>query len=349
MLDPHFFSRLVGGERRRQYVYLGLLFALIIIATIFSSGYSRDSLFYVRMFERYGSTGWAGLEHEILQRELFILVLTKVLTYAGLGHIFLFLVHAVISLSVKFYLIKEHSKNLVISLAFFISYFFILHDCTQLRFGMAVTFLYLGLHYLSQNKRLMFALVVLMSTVLFHVASIVFLVMLLFTSQKSLYWILGMILFAVLIYPVNLNDVALLATDRLISHFDIQGTFLNKLNAYILNPSADIHLGLFDRQVLPVYFVAIVIYGYRDKFSQFESLSYKALLLSIFFYILFHNTVDIQVRFSDMFGFSLIFLVPYLHIWLSGYIGKGYAYVVMLGFFAAYLVKFTLYDKMLIL
>jgi len=86
-------------------------------------------------------------------------VVSKALYQLGFGATSLFFVHAAVSLSVKFYLIDKYSKDSFLSLAYFLSYYFILHDCTQLRFGMAIAFVYLGLHFLAANKE--FPLVVL--------------------------------------------------------------------------------------------------------------------------------------------------------------------------------------------
>ncbi len=131
--------------------------------------------------------------------------------------------------------------------------------------------------------------------------------------------------------------------------FDINGTFLNKLYRYLSKPSSDIYLGMFGLHALLVYFCAIIIYRYKSEFNAYEVLCFNAFVLSIFFYILLKDVVDLQVRFRDMFGFSLVFLVPYIHRWLSEYLSKQYAYIVLLSFFTAYLIKFTLFDKMLVL
>lgn len=334
---------------KKEYLYIGALICFIIIATVISSSFSRDSETYNRMFEMYGVFGWDALFTEMFQRETFFLLVSKVLYQLGLGSAFLFLMYSAISLSVKFYLIDTHSKDKWLSLAFFGSYFFILHDSTQIRFGMSVAFVYLGLYYLAEGKKLLFSAIVILSAVMFHFAGLVFIIMLLFTSKRSLLWLLGMVVVAVLLYPVNLNAVLLDLVGNAISYFDFNGTFLNKFFRYLSKPSSDIYLGMFGLHALLVYFCAIIIYQYRSKFNAYEMLCFNAFLLSIFFYILLKDVVDLQVRFRDMFGFSLVFLVPYIHRWLSEYLGKRNAYIVLLSFFTVYLIKFTLFDKMLVL
>ena len=78
------------------------------------------------MFEVSGASGWNALFTEMFQREAFFLAVSKILYQLGLGSVFLFLIYSATSVSVKFYLINEHSKDKWLSLAFFASYFFIL-------------------------------------------------------------------------------------------------------------------------------------------------------------------------------------------------------------------------------
>ncbi len=334
---------------KKEYLYIGALFGFIIMATVISSSFSRDSEAYNRMFEMYGASGWVALFTEMFQRETFVLVVSKILYPLGLGSVFLFLIHAVLSVSVKFYLINEHSKDKWLSLAFFASYFFILHDSTQIRFGMAVAFVYIGLHFLADNKKLLFTAIVIFSAIFFHVASLVFISMLFFTSKRSLGWLLVMICFAIPLYLVDFRDYLLDIVGAAINYLEISGTVLNKLYFYIRNHNLDVHFGLFNWRVLLVYFCAIVIFQYRSVFSKYELLCYNALLLSIFIYIFMKDVVEIQYRIGGLFGFSLVFLVPYIHQWLSEYMSKRNAYIVLLSFNTVYLLKFAFYDKMIVI
>ena len=334
---------------KKEYLYVGVLIGFIILATVISSSFSRDSENYNRMFEMYGVSGWDALFAEMFRRETFFLVVSKALYPLGLGSVFLFLIHSVLSVSVKFYLINEHSKDKWISLAFFASYFFILHDSTQIRFGMAVAFVYIGLHFLADNKKLLFAIIVIFSAILFHVSSLTFIVMLFFTSKRSLGWLLVMICFAISLYLVDFRDYLLDIVGSAINYFEISGTVLNKLHHYIMSHNLDVHFGIFNWRVLLVYFCVIILFRYRVEFSKYEDLCYKSLLVSILFYILLKDVAEIQYRFSGLFGFSLVFLVPYIHQWLSEYMSKIKAYIILLSFFTVYLLKFALYDKMIII
>ncbi len=336
------------SETQQKIIYLITLVCFIALATLISSNYSRDSIGYHHRFDIYGSSGWTAFFIEMHHMEAFFLIVSKILYQAGLSPVYLFLIYATISLTIKFYLIDRFSQNKWLSLTFFSSYFFILHDSTQIRFSLAVAFVYLGLHFLAEGKKLLFSAMVIFSAIMFHVASVIFIIMLLFTTKKSLLWLLGLLFFAVLLYPMNLHGVLLELTGNVINYFNVHGSFLNKLYGYMLKPSSNVHLGMATPVTLLVYFCAVIIYQYRTEFNQYETLCYNAFILSIFFYILMKDIVDLQVRMGDLFGFSLVFLVPYVHRGLAEVVGKKYAYIILYSFFLIHLFKYTLYDKMLI-
>jgi len=337
------------GLIHKKYLYLELLISFIVIATVISWGFSRDSQTYNEFFNIYGASGWGALSSEVFQYELFFLVISKVVYGLGFSSVLLFLAYSAISIPIKLHLIYEHSKDKFLSLALFGSYFFILHDSTQIRFGIAIAFAYLGLHFLANNKKLLFVAIVIFSAAVFHNAILVFLVMLFLNRNKSYLLALCLVVLSLALYPANLSALLLEVIKNIVDYFNLEGTRLNTLYRILWWPTSDIFLGIFRPIPILVYSCALVIYRYRSKFSAFESLCYNALLLSIFFYIFLKDLVDLQVRFADMFGFSLVFLVPYVHRGISEYIGEKYAYIILYSFFIVHLVKFTLYDKMLIL
>ncbi len=339
----------VTASVKKEYLYIGALLSFIILATVISSNFSRDSQNYNSAFSIYGASGWGELTTEMFDFELFFIAVSKIVYQFGLGSIFLFLTYSALSISVKFYLINEHSKDKWLSLAFFSSYFFILHDSTQIRFGVAVAFSYIGLHFLADNKKLLFSIIVILSAIFFHVSSLVFIVMLFFTSKRSLGWLLVMICFAISLYLVDVRDYLIDIVVPTINYFEISGAVLNKLHYYLLSHNLDVHFGIFNWRVLLVYFCVIVIFQFRNAFSKYELLCYNALLLSIFIYIFMKDVTEIQYRISGLFGFSLVFLVPYVHQWLSEYMSKIKAYIILFSFFTVYLLKFSLYDKMILI
>ena len=315
---------------RNQYIYLAVLLIYILVAAIISSDFSRDSIRYNFMFESYGASSWGSVVTEVHHHEMFFLVVSKIVYKLGLNPFFLFLTFAALSLSIKFWLISVHSKDKALSLALFSSYFFLLHDSTQIRFGMAVAFVYLALHFLADNKSLLFSAIVIFAAVMFHNAVLVFLVMLLFTSARSTLWVFGMIAVAFILYPLDINAPVFELVKSIINYFDMGGTRLRNVYSLLLKPTQEEFLGIFKPTMVLVYISAAVIYQYRNKFSRYERLCYNALLLTIFFYVLLKDVVDLQIRFRDMFFFSLVFLIPYIHDWMSRYVSKRTAYFLLL-------------------
>ena len=348
--------RLLNGEyfrslTKEQCIYLAVLVGFIIVATIISSSFSRDSANYNNLFMMYGESSWESIVADIHRQrhEIFFIVVSKVVFNLGLYSFFLFLVYVSISLSVKFWLIYSHSRDKALSLALFGSYFFLLHDSTQIRFGIAVAFVFLGMHFLANNKRLLFSIIVIFSAVMFHNAALIFLVMLFFTREKSVFYLLGLVVVAVVLYPMDINAFVYELVKDVLEYFSIEGTRLNRAHGMLLQPSQAEHLGIFKPTMILVYFSAAVLFQYRRIFTRYETLCYNSLLLTIFFYILLKDMVDLQIRFRDMFFFSFVFLVPYVHVWMSTYMGKRNAYLLLYMSFSLYLTKFIFLDKMLVL
>lgn len=333
---------------KKNYPLLGLLVCLIIFATIISSSFSRDSASYNNYIFVFGSHDWDRFFTEILHLEGLFVLLSKIIYKLDLSYTFLFLIYATISLSIKFYLIDNYSKEKFLSLAFFISYFFILHDSTQIRFGLAIAAVYFSLKCLSENRRLMFSAIVLFSAIMLHVVSLVFILLLLFTTKKSVSWLLGLILVAIVLYPVNINVIAMDFVGSIVDSFGLQRAIINKLYTVMLAPSSDVFLGMFARPAVLSYICAAIIFQYKNKLSDYETLCFNAFLLSIFFYILLKDIPDIQVRLRDMFGFSLVFLVPYLYRALSTLTGERASYVLITLYLFVHFIKFTFFNGMLI-
>lgn len=339
---------MVGLLQKKHALYFGLLVCLIIIATVISSSYSRDSEAYNSYIFIYGSHEWGRFFIEVFQLEVLFVVVSKIIYKLDLSYVLVFLLYTALSLSIKFYLIDKYSKDKLLSLSFYISYFFILHDSTQIRFGLAIAAVYLGLRYLSDNRKLLFAAIVLFSALMLHAVSLVFLLMLFFTTKRSWSWLLGMVAIAIVLYPVNLNELTLSFVGDIVGYFNLQGAIINKIYAVMLTPSSDIFLGMCTRFAILSYVCAAVIYQYKSKLSAYETLCFNAFLLSIFFYVLLKDIPDLQVRFRDMFGFSLVFLVPYLHRALSTLTGERAAYTLIMLYLFVHFIKFTFYSGMLI-
>jgi hypothetical protein len=345
---------LLSGEyfrslTKNQCNYLAVLVSFIVIATVISSSFSRDSANYNSMFLMYGASSWSSMVDEIHLHEIFFLIVSKIVFKLGFYSFFLFLIYASISLSVKFWLIYVHSRDKALSLALFTSYFFLLHDSTQIRFSIAVAFVFLGLHFLAENKKYSFSIIVIFSAIMFHNAALIFIIMLLFTGSRSIYWLLAMVIVAIVLYPFDINPFVFDSIKTVLDFYNIEGTRLNRAHGMLLRPGQFEQLGIFKPTMILVYFSAVVIFQYRRTFSKYEALCYNSLLLTIFFYILLKDMVDMQIRFRDMFFFSFVFLVPFVHEWMSAYVGKRNAYLFLLISFSLYLTKFIFLDNMIVL
>ena len=89
----------------------------------------------------------------------------------SLPYVTLFLLYASLAIFIKFIAIRKYSKLEVVSLLVYFSNILLLHECTQIRAGVASAFLLISFHYLYQKKYTSFIIIIFISS-LFHYSSL---------------------------------------------------------------------------------------------------------------------------------------------------------------------------------
>lgn len=283
----------------------------IVIATISAQNFSKDSKVYKDAYSNYGQTGFDQILIEAGMIEPSFLLIAKTLNTIGAPATALFLTFIIPSIIIKTRLILNHSTAPAYSLAFFISYFFILHDSTQIRASLAIALLFLALTYLANGYKLRFALITLATAITIHASSIVFLVMLLMKGKvgtiiASLSMLVGVLVF--ITHAESLSMINLVASLTPFSETIIQ----NKLNIYIADRDEAAAVNPFNIMAITAYIGIILTALQYRKFNDFEMLCFNATLLSIAVLTAFWDLTTIQLRVSEIFAFGFVFTIPYL-------------------------------------
>lgn len=296
---------------------------LIICATVMSANFSRDSSAYHALISYY-------IQHKISfwqtfnqGHEAIFIWLSKMSDYLDVKEWFVFFIYALSSVVIKVYLIDRKSKIYWLSLGFYVSYFFLFQDGTAIRASLAVGLLFLSLLLIENGKSLLFFLSVLLISFLVHYSALLFLFMLVLKYKRSEY-VLILILF------ISYFFVFIFDKNQVISFFV---SFLGGLNNYFYGvQKLVIYLGNaqnsteyyspFKLQSFIAYFWAFIFWFYRDKFSHYEMLSYKAFLFSLILFVVFSYIPGWQQRFSDIFAFSFVFLIPYSYEFFNNFLSE---------------------------
>ena len=116
----------------KSILFFVLGFILILIAGFRSEEVVRDYVNYVTYFH----------DRDFLAVEPAFVVISKII-YSLIGPypIYLFLLFAILGVSFKLIAIKQLTEQWFLSLVIYLSNFFILHEMTQIRAGIASSFL----------------------------------------------------------------------------------------------------------------------------------------------------------------------------------------------------------------
>jgi len=218
--------------------------------------------------------------------------------------------YAFCSLLIKFFTIKKLSINPYLSLLFYFSYFFLFHEMTQIRIGLASAFFLISLLSFLKGNKLAFVGWILIATC-FHYSAIFYLFLLIFNTKnlnKSLYLaiLILSLIFGVLKLPI-LNVFGNLDVS------DISG----KLDNYIqISENGSVAVNVFNSlnilNIACCYYLLFAVT--KEEFLEDNRLILflKCNILSIFLLSFLAGAPAFSMRFNQLFSIAQIFLFPYL-------------------------------------
>ncbi|MDD8117538.1 EpsG family protein [Escherichia coli] len=124
---------------------------LIVLTSLRPIGIDADSLSYLEAY-KLAQNGIYVISEPTFN--FFSLISTTFFYDNNIGIGFLFFIYAGLSISIKFYTIYKYSSSIYLSILVYVCVFYILHEMTQIRVGLASAFFLLGIHDLIMgNKR----------------------------------------------------------------------------------------------------------------------------------------------------------------------------------------------------
>ncbi len=287
-----------------------ILFCLILILFVgFRDGENMPD--YSNYLEWFQHPGQRGVE------ESFFLILNSIKSI-GAPKIFLFVIYAAISVSIRYYAIIKYSPLQMFSMAAWFSFILILHEMIQIRAAVASA-LMLFLIPLIFNKRYIAAFIVIIISFLFHRSALIFILLFFINTKKDYWWFwTGCYLLILFLYIQGLQPLEALGINALIgeeiSLIDGEAREIigekdlpNMLNAISLIETVTCFLILFRiKKISEIYpmakiwlkigFISITIYG--------------------------TGIYIISVRLAEMFSTVFIFLMPLVYYCFDGKYGK---------------------------
>ncbi len=289
-------------QKKSKYLLI-ILFILSILVAGFRIGESMpDYLTYVGYYNEIISD---NISYFIEISFVYIVKFSNFLVHENI--IVLFLIYAIIGVSLKFYLINKLSSFWIYSVIIYISNYFIVHEMIQIRAGVASGFILLSLIPIYNRNFYKFFLLILCAS-FFHYSSVIFLF--LWFLQPSSLNNRNYLIFFVVTYILHFTE-----TDPISLIFRILPTEITGFKSVYLDKDRAEDLAvnvfgifIFTRIIVFIYFLYFSEHIF--KYNKYIYIILKFYAFGIMAYILLANFPEISVRLSYTLMSTEILLVP---------------------------------------
>ena len=163
-----------------KYAYWGLCIIMIFFCAFRTIGVDPDSVAYEEIFKSNGN------DPRLLVESSFLFLSEIVKGFTDDVH-YLFLIYAILGITIKFYALRQLSPWYFLPLAIYFGNYFILHDFIQIRAAVASGLLLLAIKPLSEGNKKK-AIVFFLIANVFHYSSLAFYPILFFSNNLSQIW-----------------------------------------------------------------------------------------------------------------------------------------------------------------
>lgn len=287
------------------FLFWGIALVLILIAGLRPVGIDRDSYQYATYIQTLKEISLIDKEPAFI----FIKYLNDILFQSNVQTFFL--IFAILGVFTKFLAIQRLSKLPLLSVFAYISYFFVLHEMTQIRAGVATGFFLLSIPDIY-NKNLKSFIIKFLLAFSFHYSAIIMLPLYFLNSKKisKVFFLLPII--GLIGGYSNLINIFL--NTNIINI--LPEIFVVKIQTYLMLLELGVHaekLNIFSTYSLTslsiLYFLLFLYTQNRLKFS-YDIILIKILSIHLFILYLFLPIPVFSFRLSEFLYTIMIILLP---------------------------------------
>lgn len=297
-------SLLFDNTKYNNTIYNCFGIFLILYACIVDKSELPDYFAYVSYF----SNDYPFIELS------FILIRWFIHTFLQSNVFYLFAIYIILGVGLKLFAFKKLSKLPILTLAIYVSSYFVYHEMIQIRAGVASALLLLSIKPLYE-RNLKHFLIITIIAFLFHSSSIIFLLCWFINpikKQRNLYILF--LIFSIGIYSLNIDIIKLIGylpipiiQDKIVSYSDIS---LDSINRGLVTIEEYNPFGLWYifKLLIALYFWIII-----DKIlmvNKYVILLVKIYTLGISFLWLLASSPTIATRCSELLTIVQIILIP---------------------------------------
>lgn len=274
----------------------GVICGFLILYAAFRDGDAvADYNVYLQYYENYT---------DVLVEPSFVLI--SFFVHHIFAHpIFVFIIYAILGVTLKFVAIKQLTQLWFLSILIYISYFFILHELTQIRVGVASGLVLLSIKPLYERNLKRF-LVYAIIAVFFHFSAIIIFAFWFLNPFKINRFLYGLLIpIAYVVYFLKINLVYVIPIPYIKEKMDIYQQLLETQQINVFNL---------------LYLVKCVILYYLlyflpqiQAYSKYAVILLKLYAISLFCFTFFAIIPVLGFRISELIGIVEIIVLPFIY------------------------------------
>lgn len=286
-------------------IFISLGLALILLAGFKDIYAVNDAENYEYTYQHFDDPYLAkGIEYSYL-------IFSKLLNKLSSDAHYIFILYAIIGITIKFIAIKLNTPNILfLSLIVYLSNFYILHELTQIRAGVASGCSLLVIYFTAKNN-LKYALLTICIALFFHYSSLVLIVIPFIYKgylNKTKRWILlGLIPVGYIMHFVGMDISTLMCSlpvvgDKISLYKEMQDLGIAGDEINVFNMTFLIKIAIF--------LYLIIFYDTIYLFNERITLYLEVQIISILSFLMLSSFPVLAFRVSELFGVVEILLTP---------------------------------------
>lgn len=238
----------------------------------------------------------------------FILISALIHNFLFSEVIYLFIFYAILGVTLKFIAIRQLTEFWFLSILIYVSYFFILHELTQIRAGVAASFLLLCIKPIYERNLKYFLLFAILA-LSFHYSAILIFPLWFLGNKSRKEWLLFSVPISYLIYFSGINFIVNIGIPGIQEKIEMY-KLLQELGAEGSNPINVFNLLFLARIIF--FYILLWKYNLILKHNKYLPILIKIYCISLIALPVFAIIPVFGFRINEFFGVSEIILVPFL-------------------------------------
>ena len=323
-------SILVLSKKEKPKVTLLIVVILLMIIAGFRGNIDNDHLTYIRYYELISSG-------QPFVFEPFFLIISYIVSFTINNVTAVFLIFAVFGVSLKYIAIKKLSNFWMCSILVYFSYFFLLHEMTQIRTSIASGVLLLSIPFIYTKNLKGFLILVLLGS-MSHYSLIAILPMYYINTKKVEIIFFFLIPLTYILYFLSINISSVISLINIF--YETGGTRFEYYAMLAKSNSIEVFSILQLIHIL-VSYILLWKWKYLSRKNDYFVILLKFYIIATSLFVAFADIPALGIRFSELFHIVEIILIPTLIFLTKRKIDAKYL-IIILSLFSLLLLTYRL-------